>query len=493
MFSVSGKQYSVEIKMKKLDRLKLFSDTAKNSAAYGNFLKEHSFKPEFARDLSDWTKIPESDKSSYIKKYSRKELAPFGILPPLIHASSGSSGAPTYWFRDKDQEDMGGKIHELIFRDSMKINPEEETLVVICLGMGIWVAGQYTLASCERLAENGFKMSIITPGLEKEDIMRIFKDLAPDFKNVVLVGYPPFIMDIIAEMENRKIKFPRNFKIMGTGDKFSEEWRNEAARRAGIKDKEHGIISVYGSADATIIGYETPRSIFIRRETEKLPLLRKEIFGDESVLPSIVQYDERFMYLESQNGELLLTSRTAVPLIRYNIHDRGEIVSYGDMRDILRRHDLLREAEKHGFKDDGKNPFVILKGRSDVALMFYAINIYPEHLKSCFSVPAMQRIGTGSYLAYQSDGGKIGEEKFYLHVELRDGARASVRLLKKALSHVVSGLRSVSTEFRKLHDSIGKKALPKIRLIRHGKLTLPKNTKKGLLQIKGKKPRIVLS
>jgi phenylacetate-CoA ligase len=48
--------------------------------------------------------------------------------------------------------------------------------------------------------------------------------------------------------------------------------------------------SLYGTADAGVLGNETPLSICIRRFLARTPAAAKALFG-ESRLPTLVQYD----------------------------------------------------------------------------------------------------------------------------------------------------------------------------------------------------------
>ena len=164
--------------------------------------------------------------------------------------------------------------------------------------MGVWVAGNYTMASCRHLFKKGYNITTITPGVEKGDIFNALKELAPRFKNLVLVGYPPFIMDVIHESFKKGIKFDnQNVKILTAGDKFSESWRDSVLKLINKKDEPDSLVSIYGSADAGFLGHETPLSIFLRRESLKNKKLYKSLFGDAGILPGFVHYHPSYVFL----------------------------------------------------------------------------------------------------------------------------------------------------------------------------------------------------
>ena len=62
------------------------------------------------------------------------------------------------------------------------------------------------------------------------------------------------------------------------------------ARRLGVRDVLADIVSLYGTADAGVIGNETPLSVAIRRWLAAHPGAAAELFGAQR-LPTLVQYD----------------------------------------------------------------------------------------------------------------------------------------------------------------------------------------------------------
>jgi hypothetical protein len=85
------------------------------------------------------------------------------------------------------------------------------------------------------------------------------------------------------------------------------------------------------------------------------------------------------------------------------------------------------------------------------------------------------------------------QEELGLILETKTKTRPQKSLVKKAQASIVKTLSSLSLEFRKLHQTIGKRALPKIKFIQPGNLAkYSKLQHMGLLNIQGKKPKIVL-
>lgn len=469
--------------------LHVFRSASSSIPAYKALLRKKKINPNSIRTLTDFQKVPLVDKKSYIYTHSFDDLFPHKKIPPMAYASSGSSGKPTFWFRDDPQEEKGGELHELIFRDVFKIRKTDPTLVIVCFSMGVWIAGNYTLAACRNVARKGYMITTITPGVEKEDILHAFRDLVPHFKNVIIAGYPPFLMDIFQEVQRQRIRLSKNIKILTAGDKFSESWRADIAELLHIKNPDSSIVNVYGCADAGVLGFETPLSIFLRRNAKKNKELYRELFGETQHLPGIFQYDPEYVFFEEEKGELILTVSTAAPLIRYNIHDIGKVFSYNSIQSILEKYNLKEESKKYGLGKWGM-PFVTVKGRSDVAVTFYALNIFPENIKAGIEDRTISRFLSGNFFAYNKTFNHSKIQKLYIHFELAPNVKSNKAIVQTIRKTIIEKLIKLNIEFRKLYSILGKKALPVIILKEYGNSNFQRKDIRGILNIKGKKPKM---
>ncbi|MDP3710443.1 MAG: hypothetical protein Q8R29_01830 [bacterium] len=470
--------------------LAIFRGAAKNIDAYKNFIKEHGIRPDKVNNIADFKKIPLTDKRNYLLEYELPKLFARGKIPPMAYASSGSSGRPLFWFRGDDGEKAGTDIHEKIFKNIFNIHKNDSTLVVICFSMGVWVAGNYTLACCRDLARRGYNLTSISPGTEKEDIFNTLKDLAPKFKNLILAGYPPFIMDIINELPRRRITLKNDIRVLTAGDKFSEDWRATVLKTLKIKNFDY-VISIYGSADAGIMGFETPLSIYLRRLAVKNPHIYKKLFGESSVLPALVQYNPEYIFFEEVGGEFVLTTETSAPLVRYNIHDTGRLFSYDDMIRVIKDGGLEKDAREQGLLV-WKMPFLVVEGRSDVAVTFYALNIYPEHIKMSLEDKRISKLISGNYFIYNKTINKGRVQKLCLNLELAPGVETSQEIQVLTTNIFVENLKKVNSEFRKLHLSLESRVIPTVKIIPHGSGGLRAKNTKGLVQIGGKKAKFLV-
>ena len=176
---------------------------------------------------------------------------------------------------------------------------------------------------------------MVTPRNNKDEIFRVIEALGPTFEQVVLLGYPPFLKDVIDTGRARGIAWPRyNIKLVLAGEIFSEEWRALVLERAGATDLCRDAASLYGTADAGVLGNETPLSVCIRRFLAQTPEAARQLFG-EPRLPTLVQYDPLQRYFEISEGTLLFSGDNGIPLVRYHIADAGGLVDYPAMLRFL--------------------------------------------------------------------------------------------------------------------------------------------------------------
>ena len=447
--------------------LTLFQGSARTVPAYRDFLEKNNIKPEKIRTIEDFQQIPPMDKENYLRAYPYRDLFPNRIIPPVVSMSSGSSGMPFYWPRGDEQEENGGRMHEVIFRDILRIG-SERTLVIVCFSMGTWIAGAFTTASCRWLSKQGYTVTTATPGIEKEDALALLRDLAPEFDRCILAGYPPFIMDVVTEARHRHIPIhDLKLNLLFAGENFSEKWRTTIHGLTGIKDPLAGSVNIYGTADADICGHESPLSIFIRKEAAHNQKFARTFFNAATFLPTLVHYYPEKKFFEYVNDELIFTAQSGIPLIRYNIKDRGRLIPNAHVKKILREFGLHNEIRKHNL-DRWTLPLLTLGGRSDVALTFYALNIYPENIKAGLEDRAVAKLVSGKFIARTQLTHNGTHQKFILHVELGRRHTSSSRKTKLVQTTLYKHLRTLNNEYRKLCASIGDWALPHIVLLPFG-------------------------
>ncbi|GAA3789612.1 phenylacetate--CoA ligase family protein [Sphaerisporangium flaviroseum] len=430
--------------------LALFHDVASTVPAYQAFLREHGLDPATIRAVDDFTRVPLLDKDNYQRRYALPELCRGGRLDAcdMVAVSSGSSGTPTVWPRSVLDERLVATRFEQVFHDSFRAD-ERRTLAVICFALGSWVGGMYTAACCRHLAAKGYAITVATPGNDVEEILRVVGELGPHFDQVVLLGYPPFVKNVVDAGRGRGVDWARyGIRLVLAGEVFSEEWRDLVGRRAGMNEPCHDSASLYGTADAGVLGNETPLSIRVRRFLASDPGAARELFGD-SRLPTLVQYDPVTRYFETHEGTLLFTGDNGVPLVRYHIADEGGIVTYDRMLEFCRKHGFDPVAGP-GTADQRRGapalPFVYVFGRSLFTVSFFGANIYPENVTVGLERPEVGDRVTGKFVL-MVDEDEDRDRHLSVVVELAPGERDDPDFVPVVAASIRTELLRLNSEF----------------------------------------------
>jgi len=444
--------------------LELFKNASRKVPAYKEFLKKNNIDVEKINSWSDFKKLPIINKKNYLKQYPFEKLCWNGNLKkPLVFTStSGSTGEPFYFCRSEELDWQYSIMHELFLKNisSGKAIP---TLVIVCFGMGVWIGGLITYQSFQLLGQRGYPLSIITPGINKEEIYKSLTNLAPHFKQTILVGYPPFIKDIVDEATQRNINVKElNIKLMFAAEAFTEKFRDYLSGKLGIKNPSMETMNIYGSADIGAMAFESPISILIRRIAVKNPELYADLFSNASKMPTLAQYIPDFITFESVNGEILLTGDSSIPLIRYSIGDHGGVFTYNEMIRKMEAHgiNLEEEIEKAGIVNY-KLPFVYVYERLDQSTTLYGLQIYPETIKEVLLEDSFNEILTGKFTLitkYNSNQDQYLE----INLELQKDKVVTPVFETSLLKSIVDNLLLRNSEYKELYKFIGERAIPKL-------------------------------
>ncbi|MFZ0255390.1 MAG: phenylacetate--CoA ligase family protein [Gammaproteobacteria bacterium] len=435
--------------------IKLFHDVAKTVPAYRAFLAEHHIEPARLQTTADFCRLPLTTKANYLQRHPLAHLCRGGRIEScdMIAASSGSTGQPTFWPRFISDELTIAVRFEQIFHDSFHAD-QYRTLAIVCFALGTWVGGMFTAACCRYVAAKGYPITVITPGNNRAEIARVVRELAPQFEQSVLLGYPPFLKDVIDGGIAEGIDWlPLKIKLVTAGEVFSEEWRRLVCERAGAANPCHDTASLYGTADAGVLGNETPLSVHIRQFLAKTPAAARQLFG-ESRLPTLVQYDPLARYFETQpeadgNGQTLhFTGNNGVPLIRYHIADDGGLIDYQQMRRFLADwgFDPLVEFVNHGARGVRELPFVFVFGRSNFTVSYFGANVYPENISVGLEQPRVREWVTGKFVL-QSKEAIDTAAHLAIAVELAPGVEADNAKRDVIADSILTHLLRLNSEF----------------------------------------------
>lgn len=471
--------------------LATFHEVAEKVKAYKTFLKEREVKPEEIKTFEDFKKyVPVMDKKSYIARYKLEDRC-LGESSGMstVSMSSGSSGIPTFWPRIAKQDLMLPNYFENFYLQNWDID-KKSTLIVVTMALGAWIAGQLVSGATKPIADSGkHSLTLVTPGSDIEQIVKIIKGIGVNYEQIIIVVYPSLLGPILEAGEKENINWKRlNVKLWIGGEATSGTWHKYIRKRLGIDaDDLTSVVSVYGTADAGGIGFGSPLSSLIVNLALKNKKLAKDLFKGET-LPSLVQFNPMGYFIEEIDGGIVINYRSGVPLIRYSIHDKGGVISYKKALRILKNHnyDAERMLLKRGYSKNKiwKWPFVYIFGRSNNTVSIGGANIYPENIEAALYRRETRRIHSFK-LAIDTD--RNGNMRFVILVELKKGRVPSKRELanldKKYHDIFLERLLKVNDDFRDAFEDDPKSTDPLIKIypFGHGPFALDKKRTKPRL------------
>lgn len=444
--------------------LATFRDAARRVPAYKNFLTKHGIDSSAIKTYTDFIQVPEITKENYLTRYPFKDLLLDGVFDNshIISMSSGSSGQPFFWPRGEQSAQECTQLHETLFSNNFD-TLNKETLVIIAFAMGTWIAGTYTLGAMLEMKKRGHKIVTVTPGIDKIAVVRLLEKMSPEFEQTILMGYPPFIKDILDEASDARVNLAKlSLKTVFAGEIISEPWRDYILKKIKKPDDLFVSANIYGTADAGLLGNETPVSIFARRQSLKDPALYEQLFDHTTIVPSLVHYDPSLRFFEKKEGNLLFTVNNALPLVRYKILDQGRIISSAQLLDILAEtgHPLPTELQK--IKQEG---YIVIYGRSDLATTFYALDIYPENIKYGLEGDRLSKHVTGKFVVKTLYDDASQEQTLHLYIELKNNVETHQKIEKMVLESVIKSLKTHNSEYNRLYQELEHKANPKVHLL----------------------------
>jgi len=441
----------------KRNALSLFHAAAARVPAYKDFLRKHAISPDHIRTYTDFLKVPVTTKENYVEMYDVWDRAwggtPEGIA--MISTSSGTTGAPHYWPRSMRHDLDGAAVHEFFLTSIFGIG-KRPTLFVNGFAMGNWIAGTFTYMSTTLVSWKGYPVTVMTPGYDRDAIVRILMEVAPRFAQVIITGHTPFLKEVVEVMHESGLHKRVSCKLLGTGQGVTEGWRDYIIKRTGSTDPYRTFINLYGSADASLMGFETPVSIAVRKAVSMTG--DESVFG-ESRLPSLYQYDPRSTFFEVEAGELCITKDSGAPLIRYNIHDTGGTRSYPQMRGLLQSDDITRQTRAYPWQ----LPFVYLFGREKFMVKVYGANIYTEHVARVLDHERLMGMITGRFALVMAEDGR-NNPTLLVRVELKENVPGDPAFARLVRDVFIEEVGKINSEYRFVLSSMGSKAHPKVKL-----------------------------
>lgn len=458
--------------------LKVAQTAIASTRAYPQFLREQLGEVPSLESFDDFKKLPLTDKNNYIN-YERFSVADLclGGDPSrayTIEKSSGHSGNAYYWLRTPAEDAMFPKYLEFAFAQFYGIE-KKRTLVLITLALGTWTSGEKMAQALRQVASTGkYPLTVMAPGMRAEEVLEIARDLSPMYDQTIVVGYPPSVKAIIDEGLRRGIDWSAlNVRLGLGGEGYSEQWRNRMAERIGV-DPDRDLLAIsggYGAADIGMtVGREYPLTVLIRRLCMKDEALASRLFfsGDapEGSLPSFLQFNPATVFAEEVDGELTFTALSGIPVVRYNIHDRGGVLAFDDVMRAVQEcgHDVYAMLEERGYsrREVWNLPFFHCFGRTDGTVCVCGANVYPEHVEAALSMANDFDI-VGFRLDIETDP-ETDEERLVVRLEHQEFDGQFDVMASHYRDALVDGLLAVNNDFRHQYEKAPGLVTPRIEV-----------------------------
>lgn len=448
--------------------LALFHEMAERVSAYKDFLHKNKIDHEKIKTIEDFKQIPTIDKNNYLRYYPREQLmwdGEFKTKRWVISTTSGSTGEPYYFPREDFQDLQYAITAELYLLSNFEID-KKSTLYIIGFPMGAWIGGLFTYQALKLLAKRGnYPLSIITPGINKLEIIKAVKNLGKDFDQVIIGSYAPFLKDILDDGVNFGLNW-KEYKLgfIFSAEGFSEGFRDYVIEKTGLSNPYKDTLNHYGTVDLGTMSHETPLAILIRRLAVNNKRIYQEVFSDVIKLPTLTQYNPEQFFFEDIDGKLLCSSFSGIPLVRYDLKDNGGIFSLQSIIGKLKESklDLYEKAREEKIENTIWNlPFVYVYERSDFSVSFFAFQVYPETIRKALQDKLLQDVLTGKFtmhIKYNKDNNQV----FEINIELKSGIKGSEELEKKVQELVVKRLLVENSEYRKTYEEYPDRTIPEI-------------------------------
>lgn len=475
LHSLKTKSEDFWIKRGKKMAMGLFHQMSVRVPAYKDFLQKNKINPEKIKTIEDFKSIPTVDKNNYLKNYPLEKLCWDGNLKGkkwTFSTTSGSTGEPYYFPREKDQDWQYAVTAEMYLRTNFEID-KKSTLYIDGFAMGAWIGGLFTYQAIKYVAERGnYQLSIITTGSLKEEIVKAMRNIGNKFDQVIIGGYPPFIKDTIDYGIEQGLDWKKyNLGFIFSADLFSETFRDYIIKKTGLKDNYKSTLNHYGLVDLGTVAHETPASILTRKLALENKTLNDSLFGDKFRQPTFAQYFPEMFFFESNDGKLICSAFSGLPLVRYDVKDQGGVITLGQLKQKYSEagFDFEEQIKDKKIADTIWNlPFVFVHERSDFIVKLCGANIYPDTIRRALSDKSFSGVLTGKFtMIAKFDSNE--DQYLEINIELKPNRIKSPSVKKQVANVLVQALLKENSEYQYLYTHIPRnQVIPKVILWEYG-------------------------
>lgn len=458
------KKASYWIKKGEKKVLELFRYVCENVPTYNKFLRDNKFNFAKVKTIKDFKKLPIVTKENYLRKYNYVDLFPKNSFfsPKTYSATSGSTGESFFFPREAQQDFQYEYIAELFLKNQFEID-KKNTLGVMGFALGIWIGGIFTYKNFNKISEKGHNFSLVPVGTDKDKFLSVVKKFGHLYDQVILMGYPPFIKDVLDSGSDYGIRWESyNIRILTAAEGFSDNFRMYIAKKAGLKNYFSDIINMYGTVELGTMANETALANLIRHLAWKNKQLFKSLFPRATNTPTLAQFYPHIIWFEESMGEILASGYgSSIPLLRYKFNDLGGVVNFDDMIFRLKQFgiDIFKEMKERGLKNNiFRLPFVYLYARSDFSVVFRGANIYPEEIRNALDREELSKWVTGKFTMIRGEDRRMNQ-LLEINVELKRGVRENKNISDMLVDIIIEVLKGSNSEYNYLYGIEGRERL----------------------------------
>jgi len=455
--------------------LSVFKETAEKISPYQKVLKKKNIIPSKIQDFDSFSSVPMIDKNTYINRFGFNEINPVQAGKNLysLSLSSGTADKPTIWPRYYQYEEFLPLVFNIFMRQYWQID-KKSTLLINAFAMGSWIAG-FTVHSAVRPLTQRYNLTLATPGADLTSIIQTVKQIGRFYDQIVIFSYPTFVRLVLDGLIKSGIDLKKiRLKLFIAGEGHTVEWRHYINKLiSGDPENLTDIIDGYGITDTGLSGLGSSLTNLIRDLALKDHKLCKALFGEGDIVPSLFQYNPGTYFIEEVKGEIVITTKSTTPLVRYNIHDRGGVIEFRKMVGILKAYGYEYEdiLKNKGLPAEivWKQPFVFCFGRRTDTVIVGGANIFPEQIMPAIICEKTKNINSFK-LSLESNNNQ--RQRLVVSLELKTGLAynsSTVREVKKNLyNKVLQQLIKVNGDYADAYKIDPKATKPMIRLFAYG-------------------------
>jgi len=472
--------------------LAVFKETAETVPAYQEFLKLHNFSSESVKSFEDFYTIPTLDKYNYVQTYGFNEinLTQAGKNLYSYSLSSGTIDEPTIWPRYIQYEDFLPLAFDIFMRQNWQID-QKSTLAINAFAFGPWMAGVSVHHALRPLTQK-YNLTMGSTGADINSIVYSITKLSKLYDQTIIFSYPTFARTILDRLIDAGVKLRKlNLKMFIAGEGHTVEWRQYINKlTTGDPENLTAIIDGYGITDTGLSGMGTALTNLIRDLALKNAEFRQDLFGKTDSVPALFQYNTGTYFIEEVNGETVITTKSTTPLVRYNVHDRGGVIKFRDMENVLKKHgyDYRKIIKKKGLPENiiVQQPFVYCFGRRDDVVIVGGANVHPEQI-----APALFNDIVNDVHSFKLtiDFDKQQRQLFIVLIELKAGVtfnpKQAKKIEKKYHDIILKQLQVVNFDFSDAYRIDRRVADPIVNIFSAGTGPFAEDTKRT-------KPRLVV-